>query len=87
MKYNRETMGQTLRAMKKISEIQKKRQEMFYKLRMKTHKVMQREAIKAEIKKGIEIIAPAAANKEKAIALATKKIADKHSAQEAKMQN
>lgn len=74
MKYNRETMETTLRAMKKVSEIQTKRQDMFYKMRMRAHKVVQREVIRAEIKKGMEILAPAAADKEKAIAIATKKI-------------
>jgi hypothetical protein len=70
-------MEQTLRAMKKVSEIQTKRQDMFYKMRMRAHKVVQREVIRAEIKKGIEIIAPAAADREKAIAIATSKIANR----------
>ena len=87
IKYNRETMEQTLRAMKRVSEIQSKRQEMFFKMRMKAHKVTQRELIKAEIKKGIELIAPAAADKEKAIQNATKKIVQRQKAQEGKMSN
>lgn len=74
IKYNRDKMETTLRAMKKVSEIQAKRQLMFFKMRMRAHKVTQREVIKAEIKKGIEILAPAAANKEVAIANATKKL-------------
>jgi hypothetical protein len=80
-------MEQTLRAMKRVSEIQSKRQEMFFKMRMKAHKVTQRELIKAEIKKGIELIAPAAADKEKAIQNATKKIVQRQKAQEGKMSN
>lgn len=80
-------METTLRAMKKVSEIQAKRQDMFYKMRMRAHKVVQREVIRAEIKKGIEIVAPAAADKERAIAIATKKIAQRHRAEEGKMQN
>lgn len=81
-------MGQTLRAMKKVSEIQHKRQDMFFKMRMRAHKGIQREQIRAEIKKGIEIIAPAAANREKAIALATQHIVAKHAAtEETKMRN
>lgn len=87
VKYNRETMETTLRAIKRVSEIQTKRQDMFYKMRMRAHKATQREVIRAEIKKGIEILAPAAADKEKAIAIATQKIAQRHRAQEGKMQN
>ncbi|KAJ1418014.1 ribosomal protein L24e-domain-containing protein [Ochromonadaceae sp. CCMP2298] len=87
IKYNRETMDLTLRAMKKVSEVQTKRQDMFYKMRMRAHKVTQREVIKAEIKRGIEILAPAAADKEKAIAIATNKIKARQQAKEGKMQN
>ena len=88
MKYNREVMETTLKAMKKVSEIQSKRQELFFKMRMKAHKATQRQIIKAEIKNGIEIIAPAAADREKAIAIATKKIAARSRVvEEGKMEN
>ena len=88
IRYNRETMEHTLRAMKKVSEVQHKRQDMFFKMRMRAHKVLQREQITAVIKKGIELIAPAAADKEKAIGIATKRIAAKHrAAEEGKMAN
>lgn len=87
VKYNRETMESTLKAMKKVSEIQSKRQDMFFKMRMRAHKVTQREVIRAEIKKGIEILAPAAADKEKAIAIATKKISARQKVDENKMSN
>lgn len=81
-------METTLKAMKKVSEIQSKRQELFFKMRMKAHKATQREIIKAEIKNGIEIIAPAAADREKAIAIATKKIAARSRVvDEGKMEN
>jgi len=87
IRYNRETMEQTLRAMKKVSEIRHKRQDMFFKMRMRAHKGMQREQIRAEIKKGTEILAPAAADREKAIALATKKIVAKRRAEESKRES
>ena len=75
-------------AMKKVSEIQTKRQDMFYKMRMRAHKTVQRDVIRAEIKRGIEILAPAAADKEKAIAIATKKITQRQKALESgKMKN
>ena len=80
-------MGQTLRAMKKVGEIQSKRQAMFFKMRMRAHKATQREQVRAVIKKGIEILAPAAADKEKAIAIATKKINIKQKVDENKMTN
>jgi large subunit ribosomal protein L24e len=86
IKYNRETMDLTLRAMKKVSEVQSKRQDMFYKMRMLAHKVTQREVIKAEIKRGIEILAPAAADKEKAIAIATNKIVARQQTKEARLE-
>ena len=87
IKYNREVMTQTLRAMKKVSEVQNKRQDMFFKMRMRAHKGVQREQIRAEIKKGIELIAPAAADREKAIAIATKHIVAKQQNEEGKMRN
>ena len=87
MKYNREAMEQTLRAMKKVSEIQTKRQDMFYKMRMRAHKVIQRDVIRAEIKKGYEILVPAAADKEVVRSVITQKIAQRHKAEEGKMQN
>lgn len=80
-------MEHTLKAMKRVSEIQQKRQALFYKMRMRAHKIKEREVIKAEIKKGIELLVPAAANKEKALANATKKIVMRQKAQEQKMEN
>lgn len=80
-------MEHTLRAMKKVSEIQSKRQDMFFQMRMRAHKVTQREVIRAEIKNGMDILAPAAADKEKLIALATNKIAQRHRAKEERMEN
>lgn len=88
IKYNREVMQQTLRAMKRVSEIQEKRKEMFFKMRMRAHKATQREVVKAEIKRGIEILAPAAADKEKIISIATSKVAARQKVlANARMQN
>jgi large subunit ribosomal protein L24e len=85
VRYNRELMGSTLRAMKKVSEVQTKRQAMFFKLRMRAHKGMQREQVRAVIKKGMDILVPAAANREKALAKATKnQVAKMSAAKEAK---
>lgn len=87
VRYNRETMEQTLRAMKRVSEIQHKRQDLFFKMRMKAHKGTQREQIRADIRKGIDILAPAAAAKEQAREVATRKIVTKQKAKEDKMHN
>lgn len=87
IRYNRETMESTLRAMKKVSEIRHKRQDMFFKMRMRAHKGMQREQVRAEIIKGADILAPAAADREKAIAIASKKIIARQKATEGKMAN
>jgi hypothetical protein len=80
-------MEQTLRAMKRVSEVQSKRQEMFYKMRMKAHKAMKANVIKAEIKRGIEIIIPAAGDKNKILEKTTKKMALKQKTVETKMIN
>ncbi len=87
VRYNRETMEQTLRAMKRVSEIQHKRQDLFFKMRMKAHKGTQREQIRAEIRKGIDILVPAAGAKEQAREVATRKIITKQKAKEDKMHN
>jgi hypothetical protein len=76
-------MGATLRAMKKVSDVQTKRQELFFKMRMRAHKGMQRDQVRAVIKKGMDILVPAAANREKALANATKNQVAKQNAQKA----
>jgi len=83
IRYNREIMGATLRAMKKVSDVQTKRQELFFKMRMRAHKGMQRDQVRAVIKKGMDILVPAAANREKALANATKNQVAKQNAQKA----
>jgi hypothetical protein len=80
-------MESTLKAMKKVSEIQSKRQGLFFKMRMKAVKAINREAMKADIKNGIELIAPAAANREVAIANAVKKVSVRSKVTEDKMEN
>ena len=80
-------MESTLRAMKRVNEIKDKRQDLFWKMRMRAHKGMQRDQIRAEIKKGIELLVPAAANREIAIANATRNIVVKQKSMEDKMVN
>jgi large subunit ribosomal protein L24e len=81
VRYNRDLMGATLRAMKKVSAVQTKRQDMFFKMRMRAHKGMQREQVRAVITKGMDILVPAGANREKALANATKNQLAKQKAQ------
>lgn len=83
VRYNRETMEQTLRAMRRVSEVKHKRQDMFFKMRMQAHKGKQREQVRAEIKKGIDLLVPKAADREKAIANATRNITSRHALQKA----
>eukprot|EP00607_Mallomonas_marina_P007228 CAMPEP_0182416768 /NCGR_PEP_ID=MMETSP1167-20130531/1125_1 /TAXON_ID=2988 /ORGANISM="Mallomonas Sp, Strain CCMP3275" /LENGTH=149 /DNA_ID=CAMNT_0024589821 /DNA_START=175 /DNA_END=624 /DNA_ORIENTATION=+ len=87
VRYNRELMGMTLKAMKKVSDIRHKRQDLFFKNRMRAHKVMQREQVRAHITKGIEVLAPAAAkNKEQLISTAISKVSLRKKQKEPKME-
>jgi len=87
VRYNRDTMAQTLGAMKRVSEVQKRRQDMFHTMRMRAHKGTQRAEVRAEIEKGIDILVPAKANKEKVIEAATSQILTRRRAKETKMEN
>ena len=85
VRYNRELMTQTLKTMKKVSEVRDKRQDMFFKMRMRAHKGMQRDQVRAVIQKGMDVLVPAAANREKALVNATKSIIARNKAAEEKM--
>jgi large subunit ribosomal protein L24e len=67
-------MGTTLRAIKRVTEVRDKRQDAFYRMRMREHKADQKEEIRATIRQGIKVLAPAAADKEKALAVATSRL-------------
>ena len=86
VRYNRDTMATTLGAMKRVSEVQKKRQEMFHEVRMRAHKGKQRAEVRAEIDKGISVLVPAKADKEKALEAATSQIRTRKRAREEKME-
>jgi len=87
VRYNRELMTQTLKAMKRVAEVSSKRQAMFFKMRMRAHKGTQRDQVRAVIQKGMDILVPAAANREKALANATKHIVARNKVAEEKMAN
>jgi hypothetical protein len=83
-------MTKTLLAMKRVSEVKTKREDLFYRMRMRAHKGLQRDQIRNTIKKGMETMVPAAADREKAIANATKSVRErtaKAETRKAKMQN
>lgn len=60
VKYDRDLMQQTLRAMKRVEEIKSARQERFYKNRMKDVKQMEKVRARKEIVQNIDLVAPAA---------------------------
>ena len=83
-RYNRETMTKTLQAMKRVSEVKAKRDDMFWRMRMRSHKGLQREQIRNTIKKGMDKLVPAAADREKALANATKSVRERNARVEAR---
>jgi len=64
VKYDRELYGKTIRAMKRVQEIKETREKRFFANRMRDAKKEQKQQARAEIEKNIEILAPAAANRE-----------------------
>jgi large subunit ribosomal protein L24e len=58
-------MTTTIRAMKRLQEVQERRQARFYKQRMKGKKAIEEKQIELDIKQGIDLIAPDA-SKERA---------------------
>ena len=60
IKYDRDLVGSTVRAMKKVQEVQATRQARFYKNRMKPAKDLAKLRARKEIVQNIDLIAPAA---------------------------
>ena len=65
VKYDRELMGKTIKAMQRVEEIKGEREKRFYKNRMKDAAGLKRAQARVELEKGIELIAPAAGVREK----------------------
>jgi len=59
VKYDRNVVGSSLRAMKRVAEIKSAREEAFYKARMAPHKAMEREKVRLEIAENVDLVAPA----------------------------
>ncbi|KAJ1459341.1 ribosomal protein L24e-domain-containing protein [Pelagophyceae sp. CCMP2097] len=66
IKYDRDIVGTTLRAMQRAGEIQSKRALIHHKNRMSEHKLKAAERARVEIKKSIELIQPALVQRETA---------------------
>ena len=67
IKYDRNLVGTTLRAMQKAGEVQAKRAEIHYKNRMSEHRLKATERARVEIKEQNELIAGADSLSEKAM--------------------
>lgn len=88
VKYNRELMSKTLQTIKRVTEIKSKREERFFERRMRVAKVQQKQQLREEIRTGMDLIAPVAADRERAIHNATRRVVEKmRPSQETKMQN
>ena len=64
VKYDRDLVGTTLRAMQRASEVQEKRAELHYVNRMAAHKVKAAVRARVEIKQGVDLIEASVAQKE-----------------------
>lgn len=60
VKYDRELMGATIHAMERVQQIKEKREERFYKNRMKASKGLAKERDLRELEQNITLIEPAA---------------------------
>lgn len=66
-KYDRNVMAKTLKAMKEVQRIQKSREDRFYMNRMKANKSREKDRVKMDIEKNIDLVAPAMSKARKQI--------------------
>lgn len=78
MKYDRELVGKTIQAMHKLRSIQSRREEVFYQTRMREAKMKEKAALQVEVRESIELLAPAAASREKALLNVREKVKERH---------
>lgn len=67
VKYDRQLMQATVRAMKRVDEIKQLRQQRFMEARREAAKEMQTQTAREEIVKSIDLVAPAASKQREAI--------------------
>lgn len=78
VKYDRELVGKTIQAMHKLRSIQSRREEVFYQTRMREAKMKEKAALQVEVRESIELLAPAAASREKALLNVREKVKERH---------
>jgi large subunit ribosomal protein L24e len=64
VKYDRNLMGKTILAMKRVETIKQAREQRFFENRMQDAKAEKKKQARVEIEKSIELLAPAVANRE-----------------------
>mmetsp|Transcript_1418 Transcript_1418/g.3537 ORF Transcript_1418/g.3537 Transcript_1418/m.3537 type:complete len:177 (-) Transcript_1418:219-749(-) len=64
VKYDRDLMGKTILAMKRVETIKQAREQRFFENRMQDAKAEKKKQARVEIEKSIELLAPAVANRE-----------------------
>jgi large subunit ribosomal protein L24e len=72
VRYDRELMGATLRAMKRVGEIQAAREVRFYANRMKGNKAAEKAAHAVEVAQNISLVKPAVVRKAEEVQVAAK---------------
>lgn len=77
VKYDRDLVGKTVQAMQKIRTIQSRREEVFYQTRMREAKMKEKAALQVEVKENVELLAPAAASREKALLNVREKVKER----------
>ena len=58
VRYDRELVGRTLNAIKTVGQVRKAREQRFFENRMRVAKTKQKAYVRAEIKKGVDILPP-----------------------------
>jgi large subunit ribosomal protein L24e len=64
VKYDRDLMGKTILAMKRVDEIRQVREQRYFENRMEDSKAEKKKQVRAEIEKSIELLAPVVATRE-----------------------
>jgi large subunit ribosomal protein L24e len=64
VKYDRDLMGKTILAMKRVDQVRQEREKRFHSNRMQDSKAEKKQQARVEIEKSIEILAPAVAKRE-----------------------
>ncbi|GMI61043.1 hypothetical protein ScalyP_jg6813 [Parmales sp. scaly parma] len=77
VKYDRDLVTKTLGAMERVEEIKGKREERFYENRMKDRKTLVKKQKVAELEKGMELIVPAMADRDKVMAKVVERVKEK----------